>query len=266
MFDPRPLCCSSLTTAVGGTKDTNFVDSESPYRGTNHTPCSRLCVARRVAHRIIAQGTLSRAPWAVSWHLPQPCRACIATHPTAWPRAPVTIRPFVSRHNPPAARPFRAPRLLCAQAGRIVACLGCIVVVSPAVSWHSPAISWPVSAVSWPCPWPYRGPCCMSIRALCHDTVHCIVTKCKMGSSPACCLHLFFYFFFLILATRKPPFFFHFPILPNKFIKVYFIYFLFFNFFQFFSSILFFSLCSIHQAHKPYNSYTTTHVKHTIHT
>ena len=36
MFDPRPLCCSSLTTAVGGTKDTNFVDSKSPYRGTNH--------------------------------------------------------------------------------------------------------------------------------------------------------------------------------------------------------------------------------------
>ena len=33
---PTPLCCSSLTTAVGGTKDTNIVDSESPYRGTNH--------------------------------------------------------------------------------------------------------------------------------------------------------------------------------------------------------------------------------------
>ena len=27
MFDPRTLCCSSLTTAVGGTTDTNFVDS-----------------------------------------------------------------------------------------------------------------------------------------------------------------------------------------------------------------------------------------------
>ena len=35
MFDPRPLYCSSLNTAVGGTKDTNIVDSESPYRGTN---------------------------------------------------------------------------------------------------------------------------------------------------------------------------------------------------------------------------------------
>ena len=38
MFDPRPLYCSSLTTAVGGTKDTNIVDSESPYHGTNHVP------------------------------------------------------------------------------------------------------------------------------------------------------------------------------------------------------------------------------------
>ena len=27
MFDPRPLYCSSLTTAVGGTWETNIVDS-----------------------------------------------------------------------------------------------------------------------------------------------------------------------------------------------------------------------------------------------
>ena len=30
MFDPRPLFCSSLTTEVGGTTDTNFVDSAHP--------------------------------------------------------------------------------------------------------------------------------------------------------------------------------------------------------------------------------------------
>ena len=30
MFDPRPLYCISLTTAVGGTTDTNFVDSAHP--------------------------------------------------------------------------------------------------------------------------------------------------------------------------------------------------------------------------------------------
>ena len=35
MFDPRPLYCSSLTTAVGGTKDTNIFVSVSPYHGTN---------------------------------------------------------------------------------------------------------------------------------------------------------------------------------------------------------------------------------------
>ena len=46
MFDPRPLCYSSLTTAVGGTKDTNIVDSESPYRGTNHQESLRLYVQR----------------------------------------------------------------------------------------------------------------------------------------------------------------------------------------------------------------------------
>ena len=30
MFDPRPLYCSSLTTAVGGTLDINLVDSAQP--------------------------------------------------------------------------------------------------------------------------------------------------------------------------------------------------------------------------------------------
>ena len=30
VFDPRPLYCSNLTTAVGGTKDTNFIDSDHP--------------------------------------------------------------------------------------------------------------------------------------------------------------------------------------------------------------------------------------------
>ena len=36
MFDPRPIYYSSLTTAVGGTYDINFVDSGSPCCGTNH--------------------------------------------------------------------------------------------------------------------------------------------------------------------------------------------------------------------------------------
>ena len=40
VFDPRPLYCSSLTTAVGGLRNINFVDSASPYRGTNQDPLS----------------------------------------------------------------------------------------------------------------------------------------------------------------------------------------------------------------------------------
>ena len=37
MFDPRPLYCSSLTTAVVGTYVyINFVDFSSAYCGTNH--------------------------------------------------------------------------------------------------------------------------------------------------------------------------------------------------------------------------------------
>ena len=73
------------------------------------------------------------------------------------------------------------------------------------------------------------------MRALCHDTVQCIVTKCKMGSSPACCLHHFFFhsIFFFILATGKPPIYiyiyFHFLVEQNKFLKIYF--YLFFYFF-----------------------------------
>ena len=40
MFDPRPLYCSSLTTAVVGTYVyINFVDFSSAYCGTNQSQC-----------------------------------------------------------------------------------------------------------------------------------------------------------------------------------------------------------------------------------
>ena len=42
MFNPRPLYCSSFTTTIGGIYDTNFVDSGSPYCGTNHTLNKRI--------------------------------------------------------------------------------------------------------------------------------------------------------------------------------------------------------------------------------
>ena len=47
MFDPRPLCCSSLTTAVGGTTDTNFVDSAHPTVARIITSGWRVCIDYR---------------------------------------------------------------------------------------------------------------------------------------------------------------------------------------------------------------------------
>ena len=64
----------------------------------------------------------------------------------------------------------------------------------PAVSQGLSAVSWPLLAVSWPlqlCP-----------AALCHDTIHCIVTQ--MGSNPSSLCFFFFFsltFFFFIPTT-----------------------------------------------------------------
>ena len=142
----------------------------------------------RVVLRIVAQDAVSQASSTVSWRsmhsivAPPPAVSRLSGHTTQRPsRAPVMIGPFVLQHNPPAAGPSRACRSPCAQAGRIVACLSRFVVVSLVVSW-------PLLLVH-----------ARLLCALCHDTVHCIVTKCKTGSSPAYCLHLFFFplnFFF----------------------------------------------------------------------
>ena len=47
------------------------------------TPCraSYRRTGRHVAHRIVAQGAVSRAYSAVSWSLPRPCRACLVIQP-----------------------------------------------------------------------------------------------------------------------------------------------------------------------------------------
>ena len=91
----------------------------------------------------------------------------------------------------------------------------------PAVSQGLSVVSWPKHAMSWPlqqCP-----------AALCHDTIHCIVTQ--MGSSPSslCFFFFFFSFFFLIPATGKPPkkiFFFSFSSRTKNIFLKYFIYFI----------------------------------------
>ena len=48
VFDPRPLCCSSLTTAVGETTDTNFVDSAHPTVARINNPYHILIIYRTV--------------------------------------------------------------------------------------------------------------------------------------------------------------------------------------------------------------------------
>ena len=112
--------------------------------------------------------------------------------------------------------------------------------------------------------------------ALCHDTIHCIVTQ--MGNSPSSLCNFFFHPFFFHSnywkTTKKKIFiyFFHFPVEPNKFIKI---------FFKFCFPVLhivkpqkkkkisshhFFFLRAIHQAHKPYNSqHMITQFIHNIH-
>ena len=65
MFDPRPLYCSSLTTAIGGKYETNFVDSGSPYHGTNQSmrpQPSHPQVALPGASSSSAQGSMSTSP------------------------------------------------------------------------------------------------------------------------------------------------------------------------------------------------------------
>ena len=126
-----------------------------------HAPCRR-APARATGPRVAASPTVSRAQPAVSW----PCRNLSRDITQRPSRPPVTIRPFVLRHNPPAARPSHACRLP----------------LRPGPSCRR---------ASRPCrrpsPRPYRGPIrsCPSrivgVAAtpflLCHDTMHCIVTN-----------------------------------------------------------------------------------------
>ena len=73
----------------------------------------------------------------------------------------------------------------------------------PAMSQGLSAVSWPLLTVSWPrqvVSWPLQ----LRPAALCHDTIHCILTQ--MGSSPSSCLLSRFFF---------SPFFFSFQLQEN---------------------------------------------------
>ena len=131
------------------------------------------CIVTQLLLRALCD--VSRSRTAVV-HVVSQCAAavsqpyCDVSRPKVAPSA--TLQKFLSRHSPwpgHARAHCRTPR---AQAGRIVACVVAVL-------------------------WPYRRPCCAparpchgppscaqaSLSALCHNTIHCIVTQ--MGSSPS---------------------------------------------------------------------------------
>ena len=144
------------------------------WRAVSQAVCCVPCRApyRRVGHRVARP--LSRI-MALPSAMPR-----LSRDTTQRPsRVPVTIRPFVSRHNPPNSQALtRAPLAL--RASR-----------------------------------PYHYPCCLSMHAccmpcvlLCHDTVCCIMTKPRnwvVAHSNSCNFFFFHSFFFLFVpSTRRP--------------------------------------------------------------
>ena len=95
--------------------------------------------ARAVTRRVAASLAVSCAQQAVSWPCPRPYRSLSRDTTQRPSHPPVTIRPFVLRHNPPAARPSSARRLPYLRAGRVAGqVLGRIVAQSGrvlVVSW-----------------------------------------------------------------------------------------------------------------------------------
>ena len=118
-----------------------------------------------------------------------------------------------------ASRPCRSPaRPYRSTAARhVIACIATHPTPRPCTRAslalaRRPAMSWPVLAISWSCPRLYRGPvrpycgsspmhllrAVLPHQALCHNTLHCIVTQYRqMGSSPSNCLLSRFFFSFI---------------------------------------------------------------------
>ena len=139
-----------------------------------------------------------RAPYRhAGRHVARPLRRIVAPPPmvsrlsrdtTQLPnRTLVTIRPFISRHNPPTAKPSRTRRSPL-RTGR-----PCFRASRPCRR-PSPR---PYRVLIRPCPGLIVGmvatPC-----LLCHDTMHCIVTKAGKWAvaHPAARIFFFFHSFF----------------------------------------------------------------------
>ena len=127
---------------------------------------------------------------------PMPCRRALGTVSQPWmccittQRSPLSHDTMFCIATPPSQAMHARVLLNALLAGR--SCRGLYHGPTKSCRGRGLAISWPLQL----CP-----------AALCHDTIHCIVTQ--MGSSlSSCLLSIFFFshqFFFLIPATGKPP-------------------------------------------------------------
>ena len=199
------------------------VSQRTPGRVAVHASAPCRTPASVAAHRVLASPAVSCSQLAVSWPCPRPCRSLSCDTTQRPSRPPVTIHPFVSQHNPPAVRPSSERR-------------------SPLREHRQ------CRRASRPCRRPshrqYRGPIrscpgrMVGVDAtpclMCHDTMHCIVTKAgKWAKAHLTTRKIFFFFtsfffsFVHLLEDHKKTyyFFFHFSVEPNKFIKIYFIFF-----------------------------------------
>ena len=149
------------------------------------TPCraSYRRAGRHVAHRIVAQGAMSRAYSAVSW----PSRRRIMAPPPAVPR--------LSRDTTRQPSPSRCCRPYLERVGHVVACLD---LYRGRPSMHLPVVSWP------------GAPAVSRYNALYRDSGWK-----KMGSSPFQLLHFFFPFDLLEDYQKKKKL--HFAVEPKIF-------------------------------------------------
>ena len=166
-------------------------------------PC-RSAVSHTRRHRVATLPAISRTSYAVSWRMLSCVVAllCAMSQPvlryTQQPRHPPVTIPKLY-HDTTGAKPRHT------RATPLSRHKTCVTIQNPCRARWAVSRAWAGSIVSWLYRGrarPYHGRVLPShvclLRALCHDTVYCIVTqhKEKMGSSPfQPPLHLFLSFF-----------------------------------------------------------------------